>query len=72
MKNQNLIIGIVIVVLVLLFFGGFGGMMGWNYGIMGMMYGYDSGMWIFGWIYMILVSVALVLLIVWLFKQVQK
>jgi len=30
------------------------------------------GMWIFGWIFGILVIVALTLLIVWLIKQIQK
>jgi len=78
MKNKNLIIGILVFALILLFFGGFGGMMGlWNYGgygMMGMMYGYDYSIWtlVFNWIYMVLIIVALVLLIIWLARQIQK
>ena len=34
-------------------------------------YGYGF-MWLFGWIFMILVLVALILLIAWLIKQIQK
>ena len=46
---------------------GFGG------GMMGMMYGgYGGGMMFFGWTFMILVSIALILLIIWLAKQIQK
>lgn len=72
MKDKNVVIGMIITFLVILLFGGFG-MMSWSgYGMMGMMYGYDSGMWIFNWIYMILVAVALVLLIIWLIKQINK
>lgn len=45
-------------------------------GMWGMMSGFYgtgfSGMWMFGWIFMGLVVVALVLLIVWLIKQIQK
>lgn len=44
-----------------------GGMMG-NW----MMGGSGTGWWIFGWLFSILVLVALVLLIVWLVKQIQK
>ena len=29
-------------------------------------------MWMFGWVFMALVIVALVLLVIWLFKQIQK
>jgi len=71
MKNEAWIV-VVVAVIVLFFvlsglgFGGYGGMMS-------MMYGYfGSGMMFFGWLYGLLVLVALVLLIVWLFKQVQK
>lgn len=65
-----------VVVLLFLFGGfgmmGFGGTYGYG-GMMGMMYGtYGSGMMLFGWLYGILILVALVLLIVWLVKQVQK
>lgn len=79
MKNENLIIGIGVLVFVVLLFGGFGGMMsfgGSNYGfggMMNMMYGtYGSGMMLFGWIYGLLILVALVLLIAWLAKQFKK
>jgi hypothetical protein len=42
-------------------------------GMMGTMYGsYGGGMMIFGWIFMILVSIALILLIMWLIKQLKK
>ena len=81
MKNNNNPARIVagIVALFLLFvvpwgggrWGGFCGMMG-NYGSgnygWGMMSGGAFG---FGWIFMILVVVALVLLIIWLVQQVQ-
>lgn len=33
---------------------------------------YGGGMYFFGWIFMILILVALVLFIVWLIKQIQK
>jgi len=36
---------------------------------------YGTGMWgmgIFGWLFMILIIIALVLLIIWLIKQIQK
>lgn len=39
---------------------------------MGMM-GYGFGtMWLFGWLFMILVIITLVLFIVWLIKEIQK
>ena len=71
MKNETLILVIIgAVVLALLFtgvgFGGYGGMMSMMYG------GYGSGMMLFGWIYGILILVALILLIMWLFKQIQR
>jgi len=60
---------IVIIAIAILFFlfsgfgmGGFGGMMG-NYSF--------SGMWIFGFLFMALILVALILFIVWLIKQLQ-
>ena len=71
MKNETLVLVILgAVVLALLFtgvgFGGYGGMMSMMYG------GYGSGMMFFGWLYGILILVALVLFIVWLVKQIQK
>jgi uncharacterized membrane protein len=69
MKNENLVIGIIVLALILLFFGGFG-MMGWgSYGMMGYAW---PGMWLFGWLFMALIIVALVLLIAWLIKQLKK
>lgn len=38
-----------------------------HHGMMG-----SGFMWLFGWFFMILVVVALVLLIIWLIKQIQK
>ena len=41
------------------------------FGMMSGVYGYGGG-FIFGWIFMILVAVALVLLIIWLVKQLTQ
>ncbi|MEK6913008.1 MAG: hypothetical protein AABX26_03585 [Nanoarchaeota archaeon] len=75
MKNNNdLLIGIIIAVAVFLLLGvfGFGGMMSGSYGMMGN-WGYGlGGMWIFGFLFMILILVALVLFILWLIKQLQE
>lgn len=76
MKNKNLLMWIFGIAVLLLLFGGYGmmgyGRIGYGFGgMMGMMYGiYGSGMMFFGWIYGILVLVALVLFIIWLFKQI--
>jgi hypothetical protein len=44
-----------------------------GYGMWGMMSGgYGTGGFLFGWLFSVLVLVALVLLIVWLIKQIQK
>ena len=71
MKNNNtiwIILGIIF--LLFLFFFGLGSM---GYGGFGMMGGYyGSGMMVFGWLYGILVLVALILLIIWLAKQIRK
>ena len=70
--NNNLLIWIIITVAVFLLLGmfGFGGMMG-GYGMMGN-FGYGfGGMWIFGFLSMALILVALVLFILWLVKQLQ-
>ena len=72
--NNNLLIGIIISVAVFLLLGmfGFGGMMGGNYGMMGN-WGYGfGGMWIFGFLFMALILVALILFILWLIKQSQE
>ena len=71
-NNNNLLIGIIIVVIVFLLFGmfGFGDGMGgcmmgnWNYGF--------GGMWIFGFLFMTLILVALIFFILWLVKQLQE
>ena len=71
--SNNLLIGILIAVVVFLVLGvsGFGGMMG-GYGMMGnWSYGF-GGMLVFGWLFMILVIIALLLFIVWLVKQLQN
>ena len=73
-KNDNLLIGIIIAVVVFLLLGmfGFGGMMNGSYGMMGnWTYGF-GWMWIFGSLFMTLILVALVLFIFWLIKQLQK
>ena len=71
-EDNNLLIGIIITVAVFLFFGmfGFGGMVGNGYGMMGG-FGF-GGMWIFGFLFMTLTLVALVLFILWLVKQLQN
>lgn len=77
MKNESLLMWILGLVVLLFLFSGFG-MMGFGAtygygGMMNMMYGvYGLGMMLFGWIYGILILFALVLLVVWLFKQVKK
>jgi len=72
-NNNNLILGIVIAVAGFLLLGmfGFGGMMG-GYGMMGN-WGYGfGGMWIFGFLFMTLILIALILFILWLIKQLQN
>ncbi|MCR4327722.1 MAG: hypothetical protein NUV46_04030 [Nanoarchaeota archaeon] len=67
-KSEIFVVIIVAAVLVFLLssfgFMGYGGMMGGNYNGYGMMF--------FGWIYGVLILIALVLLIIWLMKQIQK
>ena len=72
-KEEQTIIWIVIALVVLLFFSGFG-MMGFGYGgMMNMMYGnYGFGFGIFNFLINILITIGIVLLIVWLIKQIQK
>ena len=72
MKKDNTALIVIVVILAVFLFSGFG-MMGFPYGMMGMMSGtYSWGMGIFGWLFSSLILIALVLLIVWLIKQIQK
>ena len=73
MKNESTILIIVLIAAIVLIFGGVGmGYEGYG-GMMNMMYGsYGSGMMYFGWIYSFLILVALVLLVAWLVKEIQK
>lgn len=69
MKNINNETALIILIIVAIFlFSGFG-MMGLDGG---MMSGYNYGFMWFGWIFMLLILIALVLFIVWLIKQIQK
>lgn len=76
--NKTALIVFIAVILALLLVMPWGGMIGWNnnyrYGsMMGMMYNYGfSGMWIFGWLFMVVVLIAIVLLIIWLMQQIHK
>ena len=74
MKSENSLVLRVVALCVLvagalflgggMFYGGMGGMMSGFYG--------GFGMGLFGWLFMVLVLVALILLITWLFKQIGK
>jgi uncharacterized membrane protein len=79
MAENNNIVWIVVLIVVLAFllfvmpfgggkFGGFCGMMG-NYYSANYGYGMMGG---FGWIFMLVFLVALILLIIWLVKQLQS
>ena len=73
MKNESTIWIIALIAAIVLIFGGVGMGYGGYGGMMNMMYGsYGSGMMYFGWIYSFLILVALVLLVAWLVKEVQK
>ena len=61
MKNDNTLIIVIVVILALFLLGGFGGMGGMMPGMMSGTYGF-GGMWLLGWLFMILIIVALVLL----------
>lgn len=76
-SNQNLILGIIITLLVILFLGGLSGygMMGYRSFGGGMM-GYSTPfsmnfMWIFGFITWVLFIILLILGIIWLARQLQ-
>lgn len=69
-KDNNTLAIVLVAVLALTLFSGVGGMMGYGFMGPGMMYGsYGYG---FGWIFMLVYLAALVLLIIWLIKQIQK
>ena len=71
MKNQIAILIVVVSVVLFLVLGGIGLVFSGYGGMIGMMYGYyGSGMMIFGWIYGLLILIALVLLIIWLARQI--
>lgn len=75
MKNNETITWILVAIAVIVVFSGFGTMrFGGGYGgMMSMMYGsYGGGMMFFGWLYGILILVALVLFIIWIVKQLQN
>ena len=75
MKEDNSLIIAIIVLLVFLVFSSGVGMIGFGGmgGMMGMMYSsFGTGMMLFGWLFSILVFIALILFIVWLMKQIQK
>ena len=76
MKQNNTTVWIIVAFVVLIVFfvmpwsgqwGGFCGMMGQYDGYNGMMQWFG-----FGWIFMFVILVALILLIVWLVQQVQR
>jgi len=74
MENNEVLLIVGIVLLILIVFYG-GGMMG--FGVFGSRYGMMDGFYggsgfIFGWIFMLVVLVALVLFIIWLIKQLQN
>ena len=73
MKTEETVAIVLIVVLAMFLFGGFGwGMMG--YGNYGMMSGLFSGFGfsLFAWLYHAVILIALILLIIWLVKQLQN
>jgi glucan phosphoethanolaminetransferase (alkaline phosphatase superfamily) len=81
-KENNIIIAIVVIVLVIILFSGIGmmgfgvfggyGMMGRSYSMMSGFYGGFGAMWIFGWLIMMLGVIALILFILWLFKELNN
>ena len=73
MKNENLGWMIILIAVLLFVFGGFGFGLGGYGGMMGMMYGtYSTPMMFFGWLYGILTLAVLILLVIWLYRQIQK
>lgn len=76
MENNQIAVIIIIAVVLLFLFGGFGMIGCNNYGMGGMMNWMIGGgfgtMWIFGSIIWILIIIAFVLFIMWLIKQLQN
>ena len=64
-KENNLIIILIVIAAVIFLSRGF-----WGSGSTGMMP--FGGMWMFGWLFMTLIIVALILFIFWLAKQLQE
>ncbi|MBS3078729.1 hypothetical protein J4218_01275 [Candidatus Pacearchaeota archaeon] len=75
-KNNNLVIGIVVILVVIFLLGIFGsgyGMMNSGYGMMGGLNGgYGYGMMAFGWITWILIIALIIAAIYWLIKTANK
>ena len=72
-KENNIALALVIALLVLFLFGGFGMMSFGGFG--GMMSGYYGSfgfIWLFGWLIKALLVIALVLFILWLINQTQR
>ena len=74
MKTEELVLVIVISMAILFLVSGFFGNWNSGSGMMGMMGGFGGFgfMWLFGWLFMTLITIALVLGIIWLTKQIQK
>ena len=75
--NNNLLIGIIVIVALVLLFGfsGFSGTTGWCRGMTGgygMMGGYGLGAMLFGWLTGTLVIILIVAAIYWLIKSANK
>ena len=71
MKKDNTPVMILLAIIFILLFGGFGMMgFGWMGGMMSGIYG-GFGIGFFGWLFMPLILIILILLIVWLIKQIQ-
>jgi len=70
MKSEKLIWTIVLVVLGVFLLNSLFSF-GRGYGMGGMMGGY-GGMMAFGWVFGLLILIALILLIIWLWKQIEK
>ncbi len=77
MRNDNLVLTIVIIILALFAISTLFNTFSYNrygYGMMSMMGNYWGGygtMPVFGWLFMIVILIALILFIVWLVRQLQ-